>query len=50
MSQPPVQITPHEIECDLKEEREIEFGDYIGDFLHRFGLWYTSHVFHHKWT
>ncbi len=34
VSQLLAQITRHEIEGDHKEEREMEFGDYIWDFTY----------------
>ncbi len=42
------QITRHEIEGDCKEEKETEFGDYIGDCGYGFCLWYISHIFHYN--
>ncbi len=49
-SELPVQmITQHEIEGNCKEERETKFGDYTGDFVYGFCLWYTFHIFHYNW-
>ncbi len=33
-----MQITQYEIEGDHKEQREIEFGDYIGNSMYGFCL------------
>ncbi len=45
MNQLTAQITQHETDGNLKEERETEFGDLIGDFVYGFYWWYTSHIF-----
>ncbi len=42
--------TQHEVEGDHKEEKETEFGDYIGDFVYGFCSWYTSHIVHYNWS
>ncbi len=47
MSQLPAQIT-HVVEGDCKEERKTKFGDYTGDFVYGFCLWYTYHIFHYN--
>ncbi len=46
-SQLPAQVTRHEVEVDCKE-REIEFGDYIGNIVYGFYSWYASHIFHYN--